>query len=131
MRSGSGDHDFNRGPGGRRVGGAHAGAENLHPRGVFQEINGCRVGGDEPAQARQRFAERAHDELHLVGQAEMAGRAGPIPANHTDGVGVVAVNGRAVGVEEHVAALSVGIVDQQVEQGDWFNFALSSSLKLK
>ena len=78
MRSGSDTHDFQRGQHGGGVGGAHAGAENQRPGVVLQVINRLGVGCDKPAQARQRFAESAHDQVHLVGQAEMAGGAGAI-----------------------------------------------------
>ena len=56
---------------------------------MLQVINGFRIGCDKPAQARQRFAERAHDEVHLVGEAEMAGRPGAIFSKHADGVRVI------------------------------------------
>ena len=48
-----------------------------------------RVRSDESTQAGQRFAERAHDQLHLVGQAEMVGRARSVLAQHADGMGVI------------------------------------------
>jgi len=83
------EHDFQRGHDGGDVGGAHTGAENQRPRVVLQVINGFRIGCDEPTQARQRFAERAHDQLHLVGEAEMAGRPGAIFSKHADGVRVI------------------------------------------
>jgi transcription elongation GreA/GreB family factor len=78
MRSGSESMICSAANHGRRVGRTHAGAENQRPRMMLQIINRRGVRRDEPAQARQRFAERAHDELHLVGQAEMAGGAGAI-----------------------------------------------------
>ena len=61
-----------------------------------QVVDGFGVRANEPAQAGQRLAERAHDQVDLVGQAEMTGRAGAMLAQDANGMGVVHHDGGAV-----------------------------------
>ena len=79
-------HDAQRhrsgGDGGRR----QTGGEDECARRVLQEIDYRLLARDEAADRRQRLAERAHDKVHVVQNAQMFGRARAGFTQHTDAV---------------------------------------------
>ena len=54
------------------------------------------VGGDESSERRQRLAERTHDEVYVIGYAEMVACAASLTPEHTDAVGLVHHDGSVV-----------------------------------
>ena len=83
------EHDVDGPTHGGHVGRRHAGAEDQRPGIVFQILDHGVVAGDEAAQAAERLGEGAHDQVYLVGQAEMVGRAAAVVAHDAEAVGIV------------------------------------------
>src|SRR5690349_11938456 len=89
-------HDFKGGQYRGHIGGAHAGAEYKGARMVLQEVDGLRVGTDKASQTRQRLAKGPHDQVDLIGEIEMTGRAGTLLTKHAYSVGIIDHHCRAI-----------------------------------
>ena len=79
--------------------------------GVVPEVIDHLLGAhDEAADRRQRLRERADDQVHLVGDAEVGGGAVAFRAQHAHGVGVVDREDRAVPLSDFEQRRDVGDV---------------------
>ena len=80
--------------GGGDVRRARGGAEHVRAGPVLDEVHRLAVAADEPADAGQALAERAHDQVDVLLEAEVLGRPAAALAEHADAVGVVDHDGR-------------------------------------
>ena len=88
-RSGSRVHDLDGRQGGRGRGRRRRRREDQRAGAVLDVVDDRRVAGDEAADRGHRLRERPHDQVDVVLEAEVLGRAAPGLAEDADAVRVV------------------------------------------
>ena len=86
---GLGEHDVDRLAYGGHVCRRHAGAEDKRTGVMLEVVHHGAVAGDEAAEGTERLGEGTHDEVDVVGQAEMAGGSASVFTDDTKGMGIV------------------------------------------
>jgi len=108
--------DVQAGQHGHGVGRRQGGGKNLGARLVAHVAHHVLVvRGDKAADGGHGLAERAHDEIDLVRDAEMIGHAATAPAEHAQAMGVVQV--------EHDVGMVLLDGDQLVQDGQFTGHA--------
>ena len=83
------EHDVERRVGRRRGRRGVAGAEDIGTGVVAQEVDDGLVGRDEATDGGEGFAEGAHDQVHVVGDAEVVASAPPVIAEDAESVRLI------------------------------------------